>query len=37
MRSLAREINGQITIDSSPGNGTIVRVVVPVGEDHGDG
>jgi signal transduction histidine kinase len=33
MRSRAHEIDGRIAIDSGPGNGTVVRVVVPVGED----
>jgi signal transduction histidine kinase len=37
MRSRAQEIDGQLTIDSGPGRGTLVRVVVPVGEDGGDG
>jgi signal transduction histidine kinase len=37
MRSRAQEIDGQLTIDSDPGRGTLVRVVVPVGEDGGDG
>ena len=33
MRSRADEIGGTISIESAPGKGTVVRVVVPVGED----
>jgi signal transduction histidine kinase len=33
MRSRTHDIDGRISIDSSPGNGTVVRVVVPVGKD----
>ena len=33
MRSRAAEIGGRLTINSSSGRGTVVRVVVPIGED----
>jgi signal transduction histidine kinase len=35
MRSRAHEIDGRIAIDSAPGAGTVVRVVVPFGDDVG--
>jgi len=37
MRSRAIEIDGRLTIDSGPGVGTVVRVIVPVSEDLPDG
>ena len=37
MRSRAIEIDGRLTIDSAPGDGTVVRVIVPVSEDLHDG
>ena len=37
MRSRAAEIGGRLTIDSDPGDGTVVRVIVPVSEDLHDG
>ena len=33
MRSRAAEIGGRLTISSSSGHGTVVRVVVPIGDD----